>query len=378
MLTLDADRARVAELVPKIAALRREEEQAQARLDAYKYPVLTLANEIVSEVFAHFLPSYPSFPPLTGILSPTTLTHICRHWREVAVATPRIWRAISVSRETPVALRLFTCEIWLKRSRNSPLSIAIDRDCLTSEILSVIIPHRARWEHIEFSLSPSDLPTIVGPMPLLQHLDLSVDEEVSLLVELFSVPKLRSVVLTKYGTPNITLPWAQLTVLTLDTLYRDEYIPILRQTPNLRQCTLVVLLESEDPSSQRQELTLPYLESLTIDTAAHSDAASRIPDIFIVPALGSLNISESLLGCKPVDTLRAFISTAGCILEKVHITARRTIDMDSLCKVFGTVEFSFDDWHDSIDSSDSSDEGDSSDGEWSSSDQHSLDRCHNQ
>jgi hypothetical protein len=32
----------------------------------------------VSEIFIHTLPVHPRCPPLTGILSPTNLTHICR------------------------------------------------------------------------------------------------------------------------------------------------------------------------------------------------------------------------------------------------------------------------------------------------------------
>ncbi|KAJ7641164.1 hypothetical protein FB45DRAFT_712335, partial [Roridomyces roridus] len=57
-------------------------------------PVLTLPNEITSEIFVHFLPPYPVCPPMTGLDSPTSLTHICRQWREIALATPKLWRAI--------------------------------------------------------------------------------------------------------------------------------------------------------------------------------------------------------------------------------------------------------------------------------------------
>ncbi|KAJ6504124.1 hypothetical protein C8R47DRAFT_177927 [Mycena vitilis] len=54
----------------------------------------TLPNEITSEIFLHFLPVYPRCPPLTGNLSPTCLTHICRRWREIALTTPALWRAM--------------------------------------------------------------------------------------------------------------------------------------------------------------------------------------------------------------------------------------------------------------------------------------------
>ncbi|KAJ7882301.1 hypothetical protein B0H13DRAFT_1629544, partial [Mycena leptocephala] len=95
---LAADRARVADIEARIlelerslAALRLQKTVVQERLDSYKYPVLRLPNEIVSEIFTHFLPIYPLCPPVAGLLSPTVLTHICRKWREIALTTPDLW-----------------------------------------------------------------------------------------------------------------------------------------------------------------------------------------------------------------------------------------------------------------------------------------------
>ncbi|KAJ7834594.1 hypothetical protein B0H13DRAFT_1467448, partial [Mycena leptocephala] len=83
--------AEILDLERSLFALRNEKALLQHRLDSYKYPVLTLPNEIVSEIFIHFLPIYPFCPPLTGILSPNLLTQICRRWREIALATPGLW-----------------------------------------------------------------------------------------------------------------------------------------------------------------------------------------------------------------------------------------------------------------------------------------------
>ncbi|KAJ6577973.1 hypothetical protein B0H19DRAFT_1122031 [Mycena capillaripes] len=92
---LEADRVRVAQLEAQILHLERslselriEQSLTQERLDSYTYPVLTLPNEIISEIFIHFLPTYPFCPPLTGVLSPTILTHIFRRLREIALGTP--------------------------------------------------------------------------------------------------------------------------------------------------------------------------------------------------------------------------------------------------------------------------------------------------
>jgi hypothetical protein len=82
MSTLAADRARLADLDAQIldlerslSALRSQRQPVYEHLSAYTYPVLTLPNEITTEIFIHFLPNYPSWPPLTGPNSPTLLAY---------------------------------------------------------------------------------------------------------------------------------------------------------------------------------------------------------------------------------------------------------------------------------------------------------------
>ncbi|KAJ7906185.1 hypothetical protein B0H13DRAFT_2333760 [Mycena leptocephala] len=110
---LEADRTRVAEIDARISdvlhqisdpeqslpALFTDRERVQERLDGYKYPVLALPNEIVSEIFIQFLWIFPNSPPLIGFLSPAVLTHICRKWREIVLATPTLWTDIPLSED---------------------------------------------------------------------------------------------------------------------------------------------------------------------------------------------------------------------------------------------------------------------------------------
>ncbi|KAF8150380.1 hypothetical protein K438DRAFT_2027209 [Mycena galopus ATCC 62051] len=350
-----ADRARLAEIDIEISSLERalfslreRRAQVQERLDSCRYPVLTLPTEITSNIFINFLPVYPACPPLMGPSSPTLLTQICRHWRQIAVATPELWRAISFDKDHVVSLeeQLDLYHIWLARSRSYPLSIKFGgfRDEDAEEVLKAIAPHRARWEYLDVELAASDTHAVGGPMPLLRHLGLTVYDELEDVVTFSLVPLLRSIDL-RAGTPSkFALPWAQLTSLTLQWASRDEYVEILQQTCNLVHCELDIVFNRNLDINLPPEhgIELPRLESLTFSEANVPDS-SRYLDDFLVPALRSLRLSESYLRPKPIDRLSSFIANSGCKLLEVCVTGRTIISEASYREAFLSIRFSFDD-----------------------------------
>ncbi|KAJ7833283.1 hypothetical protein B0H13DRAFT_2111270 [Mycena leptocephala] len=327
----EADRARMAELqaqISDLSALRSEKASVQQRLDSYRYPVLTLPNEIVSEIFIHFLPIYPSCPPLTGILSPNILTQICREWRETALATPALWRAISVS-DNDLAFQQqiqSRTDLWLSRSGCCPLSIRIDDyDSLMpfgTEVIAALVPHRARWEHLDLRLrlSSRHLRAIIdGPMPLLRSLRLSTAldsihrSDPPDLIELPELPLLCEVSFNDDAAAYVVPPWAQIISLDLEKVFPHECFPILRQTSNLIQCELELF--SWDDNAQLPDIGLPSLKSLTV-TNPGADPATGYMTTLIFPALRTLQIPEQCLQQNPIGSLISFISKSGCELQK--------------------------------------------------------------
>ncbi|KAJ7817821.1 hypothetical protein B0H13DRAFT_2456665 [Mycena leptocephala] len=349
---LEADRARVADLESQIlhleqslSTLREEKMLAQKQLDSYKYPVLTLPNEIVSEIFIHFLPAYPEYPPPTGLLSPTLLTHICRTWREIALSTATLWSAIGTSYDDDLSLKqqIQIFDLWLKRSRFCPLSLRIVAETGVAKIFAVVVPHRARWEHLELGgLSPSHLPIIEGPMPLLRHLSLGLSEYPATNVLAFrDAPLLRTVVLSPDAASSVILPWAQLTSLTLCSFYPRECVPVLQKTLNLVHCELEVCFDS-DNDEPGPDITLPYLESLVIDNLDLDEPVTNLLGIFIVPALRRLKVTEDSIEPNPIESLTGFISKSGCKLEKLHIAGAHLLTQDSYRQAFPSIRsFSF-------------------------------------
>ncbi|KAF7343913.1 F-box domain-containing protein [Mycena venus] len=219
--------AQILDLERSLSTLRAQRKVVHERLESYKYPVLTLPNEIVSEIFVHFLPIYPDPPPFFGSLSPTTLTHICRKWRDIAISTPTLWKAIKLS------------------------------DTVTFE---------------------------------------------------------QQIQIYDYGSGGLTA--------------------------NLVHCHLHFWLYDNSEVFDPSNITLPCLESLTFNPLC--DPVTESLNCFIVPALHTLEIPESLLDTKSIESLKSFIVKSGCSLQDVRITGARRVHKDSYRAVFPSIpNFSF-------------------------------------
>ncbi|KAJ7507100.1 hypothetical protein B0H11DRAFT_190996 [Mycena galericulata] len=240
---LAADRARVAGIKAQIAALehslralKEEKISVQDRLDAYTYPVLTLPNEIISEIFVHFLPLYPKRPPIIGLRSPILLGQICRKWREIALSTPALWRRVAVSLRSAARLKrrdqkLILLETFLTRSGSCPLSVSLKSGIsythtytgLLAPFLETIMSHSARWEHVSLPVMPMrSLRSGEGPLHLLRSLKTTLPflldhpGDSAIALAFHAAPLLDSVTLQIFS-PNLL---SHLTVVAIDASYR--------------------------------------------------------------------------------------------------------------------------------------------------------------
>ncbi|KAJ7074015.1 hypothetical protein C8F01DRAFT_1360749 [Mycena amicta] len=342
-----ADRTRLSVLNAQIQQLHvalnmlcSERQLVNDRLDAYTYPVLTLPNEIVSEIFIQYLPTYPSCPPLLGDGSPTKLGQICRRWRAIAHTTPALWRAVEIFLSEPSydlsELQLFTTQTWLKRS-TLPLSIVMGSEAFTRHrqtALGLLLAHRTRWEYVALSLpygvgedSNSALRRIEGSMPFLLELDLQFEAESHLdtLVGSLNVPRLHTAFLDFYHLllPVQALPWSQLTKLFLNYIETPVAGTILRETVNLTHCRLV-FGEDDHGSSDVGILRLPRLQTLIIGAAISSVNIYNLLLALRTAALRRLYIDAKIIspGAPGAEHLRlvSVINAFGCKLEKLGIT----------------------------------------------------------
>ncbi|KAJ6483097.1 hypothetical protein C8R45DRAFT_904413 [Mycena sanguinolenta] len=329
----------ILDLNPPPSTLRAEQKAVQERLDSYKYPVLTLPNEMVSEIFINCMPTYPLCPPLTGISSPTSLTHICRKWRAVALATPRLWRALPLTPRSP-DYEDHPSEDWAPRSGSLPLSITMNAN--PDEFLPAMYPavfyRRARWEYLKITAYRSSFPITDGPLPALRHLEIhSKAGSPGGIFKFDDLPQLRTVVLREFVDERAILPWNQLTSLTMDAAM-NQCASILRQTRNLVHCDVCLVSFGFDDADARSGLhiQLPFLESLAFKICPDG-LGQRFLDNLTLPALCSLETEERCLGLDPVGCLTPFIARSRCSLQILNIRGARMVSDDDYLLAFPTI-----------------------------------------
>ncbi|KAK6992100.1 F-box domain-containing protein [Favolaschia claudopus] len=321
--SLAADRAlledldgQISELERSLAVLLQQKSAVKERLGAYKYPVLSLPNEIISEIFIRFLPAYPECPVSWGPRSPTFLTQICRRWREVALSTPALWRALSLSDGLGQQLG----DLWLDRAGSCPLSLEVDEfwGGNRPEELALVLSYLGRCECLRLRLYEVDtqLSSIQGAisentMPLLRHLDLEFDHDEDLVFH--DVPLLRSVVLHYKAATHFSY---------------SKCVATLQKTPNLISLRLDEFFVDHPPDWDPPDVLLPHLQSLVITSMKSSIRRSDCLATFLTPTIRKLHIPEVILGTQPIHALTSFVSRSGQ-LEHVHITGER-LDSDHL------------------------------------------------
>ncbi|KAJ7491901.1 hypothetical protein FB451DRAFT_1551383 [Mycena latifolia] len=296
--TRAALRARKVELDAKIVAMELEfipvlfEQETLERQLAY--PVDTLPNEIVSEIFVSFIPAYPDPAPLHGPSSPVVLGQICRTWREIAFSTPALWRAIKVflADKKDFDTQLDILNTWLQRSRSCPFSIP------PSTLGTILAPFWSAWRRLSghsSPIAPGGMSCIYSYTPYFFERSPGESSE-GTFIAFASAPNLHAVNIIDPFTPSLmTLPWSQLTTLTIKAFFEFEVYRVLKHAAALVYFETTLLADPALLPLARAEDVPPllYTEVLIlggVDLEPNSEH-SRILQKLTLPALRTLEIS---------------------------------------------------------------------------------------
>ncbi|KAJ7656900.1 hypothetical protein DFH06DRAFT_1328441 [Mycena polygramma] len=327
-------------------ALIRLQREKEVLTEQFQYSVLTLPVEITAEIFGHAvsLPSVGAGPPTSIVLS-----QVCRLWRAIALAYPILWSVIPVMinvdnlESMGIMVQILLARSWL-RPRFVVLRYAPnDRDVAAADhfyqFLSSILRHSGDLEHLDIGVTlwRAALRLLERPMPQLRHLTLWVDRLFTngqphpVVMSSATVPRLHSIQLHRFiPDENLTLPWAQITTLTCDSIQYRDLRSILLQTPALVHCAVSRLRRgSAGPASSQiiPEEALLRLESLSF--TLYEPEEDPIHHIFPIaamqslPSLRILQVPEAYLQYPSFNDLLLLVNQ--CRLEELHIIDRMYI-----------------------------------------------------
>ncbi|KAJ6457766.1 hypothetical protein C8R47DRAFT_1227289 [Mycena vitilis] len=310
------------DLEASLVALKQEKKAVHDRLTAYVYPVLTLPNEITSEIFIQLLPVYPKRPEPIDILSLSLVCRICRQWREIALATPTLWRAVSfMSMRHPAHLEkaVRILELFLIRSRLCMLSIELRESGpvnMVGMLFSMIAEHCARWEHLYIDNPLDRLFTGNLSLPCPRTLKLGWVGNSTAAPTVLAAPLLQKVGISTYYDIYVSiLPWPQITVLSVGAITIQECAGLLPQLVSVVHCSLrVAEIGNFEDSATNWNVTLKHLETLIL----RSDwlyLQNNILAALTLPALRRLHLSSA----HSTYALTQLVSRSGCILQELCI-----------------------------------------------------------
>ncbi|KAF8207870.1 hypothetical protein K438DRAFT_1814484 [Mycena galopus ATCC 62051] len=214
--------------------------------------ILTLPNEITSEIFIHCLdPQFPSYATSTTnpAHAPMLLLHVCRAWRSIALSVPGLWTHLELHLYSfPQALfdagnlEMFI-EDRVARAGTRPLSLYLEGGHARREEELCLIPAilRRLSKRIRI-LELSDIQHFlenIPDFPLLQNLSLAsiVGDNQGNGIQIFSkAPRLRELALYHTAPSCFTICWEALTVFTAGGLSSKDCIDVLRWAPGLVEC----------------------------------------------------------------------------------------------------------------------------------------------
>ncbi|KAF7363824.1 F-box domain-containing protein [Mycena sanguinolenta] len=318
-------------------------ENGRLRFAALSRRALALPNEILGEIFVYCLREpepdghpFGILPKLDPNDAPLVLCAVCRRWREIALTTPGLWGSFSIQQDSVLsdsgADYVEFCRTWLSRAGITPVSIEFEAWVEHKRVLSlleVIGGLAQRWQRAWLTFDSDLLKALrlpeAGKFPFLEQLALGTSfSELSL--SFCDAPRLRDVYLVE-TTPQIRLPWHQLTSYETCTVLVPLFLQILGDAPNLVDARFGIegtlapslpniviplvrlqllklgsgLYEDPLPMTILNCLEVPALQDLTLSFLHHQANSDASPFLSFV-SRSSFQLHTLALSLMPVDT----------------------------------------------------------------------------
>ena len=313
-----------------------------------------LSFELLADIFVRCLPftEWDSFVIPKSSHAPLLLCQICGYWRQVALATPKLWASISI--DSTIIHRSLVA-LWLARSQPSPISFHISSSSSpfskksARAVFAMLLSNLDRWHdvHLKLDKTLGNMVLMIPPERLstARHLGLDArgctkEQCARLLSVTRSFPNLQRLAFFAPFAPlsnsvpisTTNLPCSQLTHIRLTggfSMYQCS--EILSNCNLIVNCQLCGIYGTSESITQRNT-RLPYLRSLKLDSVANTCDLGDLLDVLICPAIRILSINQGRwrLPTPDVQVLNKFLNHSERGLHELRLSDSNVTEIDLL------------------------------------------------
>ncbi|KAJ6475958.1 hypothetical protein C8R47DRAFT_1290558 [Mycena vitilis] len=300
-----------------MSVLRKEDEDVVEALAGVVYPVLSLPNEITSEIFTRYVDKDLMLNRRYGKqhYSPLCLSSVCSLWRALALSQCSLWTHLGWRRDEPSHLPDLL-RIWLPRAGGLPLHLNLSLPASSTQsanVLRTLGQYSAQWQSLEIgSPGPVAFPnSIRGPFPCLTKFHLQAFDSSdgwTTLPLLSNALFLREVHLNSVYPQNwqSSIPGSQLTKLELTYFDIESSLNMLALTPNLEDLDFTCDIRNSGPDpAPSPPLTLPHLHTIGLG----AEHGPELLNYLVLPALDFIDIGFT---DESTDEIEGTVARSGC------------------------------------------------------------------
>ncbi|KAF7357601.1 F-box domain-containing protein [Mycena sanguinolenta] len=304
----------IAALESRMAALVELRDLERAARDALRFitaPIRTLPVELLAKIFLLSIrvpdESGYIYSKFLHVQDAFCISHVCRHWRQIATSTPRLWTGpirADFHRERSEGTYADGLKVWLARSAPLPVPITIiglpngsQPTESGSRVTETLLCIAARWRSLRFvnyMVPPWFFQRLAGrSLDCLEELVLwNVDQDShfdpTTVSSFATAPRLRKATLS--STCGIPMPWAQLRDIILqDRISPESFRSIFSQCIDVLKVCVRVVGTSVLSQIRPDALVLNQLRILSV-TWVGDENGMQFFDCLSAPALDKLHL----------------------------------------------------------------------------------------
>ncbi|KAJ7162945.1 hypothetical protein C8R46DRAFT_331556 [Mycena filopes] len=307
----EANIARIESQIRDLECLRDRERGTIAQLRMAIAPVRKMPAELLAKIFHHTRDSNAYGNPFSNsrlmemnkkaaVKRVQALSHVCAHWRQVAITNPRLWTDVLRIKldKTPTEAYCSGLKEWLGRSAPFPIPIHLEcaRNVDARAVFGALLTVAHRWRGAHFDLPVLSVLSRIPSDTLKQLRTLTLRSRDPIAnsaapVAFSLAPNLREVNLHTRHIARLRMPWSQLTSLTVVASFPQECLDSLLQCQNLVTADLSMPAWPDHPDvSELRPITLEKLKELEVTVESEVGSVAPFFACLALPALNRLTL----------------------------------------------------------------------------------------